>query len=142
MKSAVLAASALTLVAAAPAWSQAGGTVRVMIQTKDAGGTVAAALYDGPARFAKSDGAFRTAEGKVEGGRAVVTFEGLPPGNYAVGAFHDVDGNGRLNTLPVGLPTEPYGFSRGARGAFGPPKFADAAFEVRGAAVTQTMRLK
>jgi uncharacterized protein (DUF2141 family) len=28
----------------------------------------------------------------------------------------------------VGLPTEPYGFSRDAHGNFGPPSFQEAAF--------------
>lgn len=141
MKPAVLAA-ALFALAATPAVSQGTSTLRVTLETKDAGGTIAVALYDGPAKFAKTDGAFRSAKAKVEGGRATVVFEGLAPGTYALGAFHDVDGNGKLNTLPVGLPTEPYGFSRGARGSFGPPKFAAAAFEAKAGVTTQAFRLK
>lgn len=141
MKPAFAALAAL-VVAVAPAAAQGFGKLTVVVETKDAGGTVAAALYDAPATFAKTNGAFRQAKAKVENGRAVLVFDGLPPGTYAVGAFHDVNGDGRLNTLPVGLPTEPYGFSRGARGAFGPPKFAAAAFDVKGAGASQTVRLK
>lgn len=35
----------------------------------------------------------------------------LPPGRYAIKAFHDLDGNGKLNKNLVGIPQEPYGFS-------------------------------
>jgi uncharacterized protein (DUF2141 family) len=53
------------------------------------------------------------------------TFEELSPGRYAVAVYHDVNGNGRLDTVPPGLPTEPYGFSNDV-GRFRPPRF-DAA---------------
>ena len=53
------------------------------------------------------------------------TFEELSPGRYAVAVYHDVNGNGRLDTVPPGLPTEPYGFSNDV-GRFRPPSF-DAA---------------
>ena len=53
------------------------------------------------------------------------TFEELAPGRYAVAVYHDVNGNGRLDTVPPGLPTEPYGFSNDV-GRFRPPSF-DAA---------------
>jgi uncharacterized protein (DUF2141 family) len=52
-------------------------------------------------------------------------FEGLPPGRYAVAAYHDVDGNGRLDTRMLGLPSEPYGFSNDV-GRLGPPDFEAA----------------
>ena len=45
-----------------------------------------------------------------------IIFAGLPPGDYAVAAFHDADGNGELGTNILGIPTEGYGFSNGAPG--------------------------
>ena len=56
-------------------------------------------------------------------------FTGVPPGSYAVAAFQDLDGDGRLGRTPLGLPTEPYGFSNGA-GRRGRPDFAAAAFRL------------
>jgi uncharacterized protein (DUF2141 family) len=53
------------------------------------------------------------------------TFEDVAPGRYAVAVYHDLNGNGRLDTVPPGLPTEPYGFSNDV-GRFRPPSF-DAA---------------
>ena len=55
-----------------------------------------------------------------------IVFEALPTGNYAVAAFHDVDGDGQLDENFAGMPTEGYGFSNDARGFMGPPTF-DAA---------------
>ena len=56
-------------------------------------------------------------------------FSDVPPGTYAVAAFQDVDGDGRLGRTGLGLPTEPYGFSNGA-GRRGRPDFAAAAFRL------------
>lgn len=134
---------ALVLLAlAGPTRAADAGSVRATFVTPKAGGSVYVALYASEGSFPKTTGAFRQARAAVKDGRATVAFEGLPAGTYAIGAFQDVDGNGKLNTLPVGLPTEPYGFSRGARGAFGPPKWAAAAFRVDAAPVEQTVRLK
>lgn len=77
----------------------------------------------------------------IFGGSAEIVLD-LPPGRYAVMAYHDRDADGRLDTLPIGLPTEPYGFSNNARGAFGPPPFSAAAFEVVAQGARQTIRLR
>lgn len=137
-----LAAAAAVLAFAAPAVAADAGSVEATFVTSKSGGSVLVALYASQATFGKTDGAFRQAKAAVKDGRATVTFEGLPPGSYAIGAFHDVNSDGKLNTLPIGLPTEPYGFSRDARGAFGPPKWAAAAFRVDAAPVRQTVKLK
>ena len=60
----------------------------------------------------------------------VVSVGALPPGRYAVSAFHDANSDGILNRNLVGMPAEGRGFSRRARTRFGPPSFDDAAFEV------------
>ena len=51
-------------------------------------------------------------------------------GMAAVAVFQDLDGNGVLTKNVVGLPMEPYGFSRNARATFGPPKFEAAAVDL------------
>lgn len=60
----------------------------------------------------------------------LIRFTDLLPGDYAVAAFHDADGNGALNTNVLGQPTEGYGFSNGARGLMGPPSFEAAAVSI------------
>ena len=65
-------------------------------------------------------------------GSVVVTIAGVPPGRYAAQAFHDENGNGRLDRNFLGLPQEGMGFSNDAKMRMGPPRFADAGFDVRG----------
>ncbi|MFT3998572.1 MAG: DUF2141 domain-containing protein [Asticcacaulis sp.] len=62
---------------------------------------------------------------------ATATFD-VEPGQYGLKLFHDVNGNGRMDTNPFGMPTEPFGFSNNAKGRMGPAKWEDAAFEVKG----------
>jgi uncharacterized protein (DUF2141 family) len=64
---------------------------------------------------------------ELRDGAAQVVFTGLPAGRYAVKSFADENGNARLDTNIVGLPTERYGFSNNARGRMGPPSFDAAA---------------
>ena len=52
---------------------------------------------------------------------------GLPAGRYVVKSFADENGNAKLDTNLLGLPTERYGFSNDARGRMGPPGFDAAA---------------
>ena len=66
----------------------------------------------------------------------------LPPGDYAIMAYHDRNANGRLDTLPVGLPTEPYGFSNNSRGVFGPPGWRAATFRLSPSGADQVIRLR
>lgn len=55
-----------------------------------------------------------------------VTFDGLPPGAYAVCAFHDRDGSGRLSENFLGIPQEEWGMSNDPRPRFRAPRFEQA----------------
>ena len=63
----------------------------------------------------------------VRGGATRFLFRDVPPGVWAVAAFQDLDGDGRLGRTPMGLPLEPYGFS-GAVGRRARPDFSSASF--------------
>lgn len=85
----------------------------------------------------------RSAMLPVAGSKVEVRFSDLPPGSYGVMAYHDRNANGRLDTLPIGLPTEPYGFSNNARGSFGPPSWRSATVAVgAGETKAQAIRLR
>jgi uncharacterized protein (DUF2141 family) len=55
----------------------------------------------------------------------------VPDGDYAISLIHDENGNGKLDTRLM-MPREGFGFSRDAPVSFGPPRFAKAAFPVKG----------
>ena len=92
-------------------------------------GAVMVALFDSEDAFLKAPLA-RQAAAPSEAGIAVVTFEGLEPGVYAVSAFHDKNGNGALNRNFVGIPKEPTGASNNPKPRMGPPLFEAARFEL------------
>jgi uncharacterized protein (DUF2141 family) len=73
----------------------------------------------------------RTAKGAISAGRAVVTFNGLKDGIYAVAITHDEDGNGQLDTNFLGMPTEGVGVSTNPR-VFGKPRFEQGQFPIKG----------
>jgi uncharacterized protein (DUF2141 family) len=55
-----------------------------------------------------------------------------------VSAVHDKDGNGKLTTNLLGIPTEPYGFTGQGSGWLGLPSFKKVSFNLpdEGAAIT------
>ena len=124
--------AALTLVAG-PAFAAEPGSdasVSLTFETASDTGAVMVALYDQttygggqPIRAARID---------VTTGERSVTFTDLPAGEYGVKAFHDVNGNGRMDTNPFGMPTEPFAFSNNARGNMGPAGWDRARFTVAG----------
>jgi uncharacterized protein (DUF2141 family) len=130
----------LMALAAAPAPAAASELV-IDFPGLEGGGQVMFAVYRDAAGWARRSGEAAGGPLPVRSGAARATLE-LPPGRYAVMAFHDRNGDGKLNTLPVGLPVEPYGFSNGARGAFGPPEWRRAVFEVPAGGARQAIRLR
>ena len=126
-----LAQAAATLLIAATAalagTASAGElTIEVLSVTPNRG-QVYIALYDQPEAFPITDRQRANQVLAADASHLTVHFKDLPPGRYAVAAFQDVNGNGKLDKNFLGIPKEPYGFSNGARGNAGPPKFADAA---------------
>ncbi len=75
-------------------------------------------------------------------GSVVVSVPGIPPGRYAVQAYHDEDGNGRLRKGLFGLPAEAIGFSRDARVRLGAPSFDEAAIDVAEPSTATRLRLR
>ena len=75
----------------------------------------------------------------VSADTATHAMSGLAPGRYAIKAFHDVNGDGKMNANPFGMPTEPFAFSNNAVANMGPAKWADASFEVTAGANTHTI---
>ena len=135
------AAAALLLTAAAPALAQSADTSKVVLtfETGAATGSVMVALFGSEAAY--NGGAPVAQVGIPASGAVVARFENLPAGDYAMRAFHDVNGNGQMDTNPFGMPTEPYAFSNNARGNMGPASWERARFAVSGE-TAQTITIK
>lgn len=93
-------------------------------------GQILLSLYDNEAAHDAGGKPVRAAIAKVEGKTVSVVFEGLAPGRYAIKAFHDVDGDGKMKTNPFGMPLEPFAFSNNAKPVGGPARWEAASFDV------------
>ncbi|TWU02735.1 DUF2141 domain-containing protein [Stieleria varia] len=90
-------------------------------------GEVKIAIYDSAEAFRDPSKAYLKHSVPHENGIAVwlIPTEELPS-SFGVAAYMDSDGDGELTKNQLGMPLEPFGFSRNARGLFGsPPEFGD-----------------
>ena len=130
----IASVAAALLLTAAPAFAQsADNKVVLTFETGARTGMVMVALYDSASAF--DGGSARPVAAtavSASGSRVVATFENLPAGDYAMKAFHDVNGDGEMNTHPFGMPVEPYAFSNNAVGNMGPARWDRAHFAVSG----------
>ena len=91
-------------------------------------GNVFVGLYASPAKFLQGNQSDAQKKVRASTGPITVTFDNLRPGTYAVGAYHDENGNDHLDTNFLGLPVEGYALSNGVRVVLSKPTFQQAAF--------------
>ena len=63
-------------------------------------------------------------------GTTVIKLANVEPGDYAVQATYDQNGNGKVDRALFGIPKEGVGFSNDAPIKLGPPKWKDAVFTI------------
>jgi uncharacterized protein (DUF2141 family) len=117
------------LLASGAVQAQASTLVVTLKNVRDNAGNLRASLYRDPDTFRKEDKALQVVAVPASPGDIRLQFNDVPPGRYAIMAYHDADADGRLNLRLGMFPTEGYGLSNNPK-IFGPPKFADSAFEV------------
>jgi uncharacterized protein (DUF2141 family) len=125
--------------------TSAHGTLEIKITNIENGnGTIYIAIQDSAEGWLESDPDTKTYRDVTQPVSStedlLVNVEGLPPGEYAVSLFHDLDGDEELATNFIGYPKEPFGFSA-PMGKFGPPKFSEAAVEFSGEDTSVEVRL-
>jgi len=102
-------------------------------------GTIYFSLYNSEGNFQKRI-ALSTKNSKIVDGKAIVIFEGLVKGNYAVICYHDRNDNKKMDFSENGMPLEDYGTTNNVMG-YGPPNFEDAKFEVLNKDLTFEIKL-
>lgn len=95
-------------------------------------GKISVALCNSSENYTNDDDPFIGKLVDIKDGIAVIVYENIPSGEYGVKLYHDEDGNGKLNTNFLGIPSEDYAFSNNAKGSFGPASWEDAKFSVGG----------
>lgn len=139
MKRAILMIGALGAMAAGAGQAQ---ELRVTLQgVEHARGQLSVGVYAEPKTFRKERLAYVTKKVPAAAGEVTVVFDALPPGRYAVMAYHDENGNGELDRRLGMFPTEGYALSNNPK-VMGPPGFDDSAFEVGAQAVHIDLQMR
>ena len=99
------------------------------------GGPLTVLMFDRAEGFPKE--ARASQRHVLPAGKTTLSLDGLKPGQYAVMAYHDEDGNGELNRFLGMIPKEGWGLSNNPK-VSGKPAFKDATVTIpeNGIAVT------
>ena len=110
--------------------AQSGGydlTVRIG-NIRKVTGIMEMGLYDKAENFPKNGKQYMLIKRKITGKTFTYTFHDLPPGEYALAVYQDMNSNGRINKNLLGIPTEPYGFSNDIKPRLSAPSFEKTRF--------------
>ncbi len=105
-----------------------GRPIVLNIRAQEEGGPIRCAIFDSAGSFKTRENPAALGAAKWDEAKWTFTTPPLEAGKYVVAIYRDTNENGKLDYHPLGYPTEPYAFSNNAKGSFGPPSFAAAAF--------------
>lgn len=127
-----LAAAALVLVSAAAQAAE----LELTVQNVGSGqGAVMVAVFNEAGQWLKKPVAVAQQAASTQAdGKLTLVLKGLPEGELAISVFHDLNGNGKLDSNAMGIPMEPFAFSNDAKAMFSAPKFEAARFVAPGVA--------
>jgi uncharacterized protein (DUF2141 family) len=109
------------------------GRLRVEVQRlRNDRGHLLAGVYDDPRGFPREGKPTRHGKTEIHEGQAVIEFEGLPPGEYAIAVLHDENDDGKMNVNRLKIPTEGFGMTNFPKLKLSPPSFDEAKFEYSG----------
>jgi uncharacterized protein (DUF2141 family) len=138
----VIATAALFFIPSA----EAGYTSNLVIKLnslKNTRGRVCLTVFSGPKGFPSGGkGSSLKTSRCAAANSGSVTFTNLPLGNYAIAAIHDINSDGKLNTNPLGIPSEGFGFSNNPPLRFGPASFSDSQIFVSGAQTVVQIQMR
>jgi len=92
-------------------------------------GMVEVSVYDKSEAFLVKDQFIQKKRAQIVNGRAQLVFENVPFGKIAVGSYHDVDSDETYDKNFIGLPVEPYAFSKKPTCNWRKPRFEEVSFD-------------
>lgn len=100
-------------------------TLTIQVQgIKDIKGKIQIGIYNDAAKFPKVGGEYRTEYMEVNANEVTYQAKNLRNGKYAIALFHDINSDGVCNLNFLGIPKEPYGFSKNIRPIWSAPTFS------------------
>lgn len=92
--------------------ARSGSLILDITNIAHSGGTIWVGLYDSKDSYLVKEKATIKGIEVRKRGKVRLEIPNLPFGYYAVGIFHDVNNNGDMDRNYVGVPTEPFAFSK------------------------------
>ncbi|HAD13852.1 MAG TPA: hypothetical protein DCF33_15605 [Saprospirales bacterium] len=106
-------------------------------------GSIYIAVYNKSDDFLNYDRIFvRKVVPVSQSGSMQVSLGALAQGSYAVSCYHDVNGNGKLDSDWMGIPSEPYCFSNNARPKFRAPRWSEAVFQYPASGLKMSLKME
>lgn len=93
-------------------------------------GEIGCALFPAGAAFPMEVGGARQVWVKADVAGVACRFADVAAGTWAVSVSHDLNGNRKVDTNLLGIPTEAWGVSNNVRPMLRAPRFDEAAFKV------------
>jgi len=107
---------------------QANGSSELTITITDVkkfSGRIEIGIYNEHSNFLSTDGQFRVAFEEAKGDTVMSIIKDLPVGEYGIAVYHDENLDKECNKNIIGIPKEPYGFSKNFIPRLRKPKFKD-----------------
>ena len=130
-------------VLAAPPVAKPTGDITIHIEgVLPTGGLIRLGIYDEASYPDDNSKPIASADVPAVSGETVITLHAVPIGVYAIQTFQDVNANNKMDTSWIGLPLEPFGFSRDATPFLSKPSFDDVKFTLAAGANSQVIHLQ
>lgn len=116
----------------------------VVPQMRNAQGALGCQLFSSPDGFPKKgERALQAVMAPISDGQARCRFQPVPAGTYAVSVVHDENGNQKLDSNFMGVPSEGYGVSNNKTYAMSEPRWDESRFDLGPGETRQiTIRLR
>jgi len=137
----LFAAGAFLAGPALPAAAAANLTIHVL-NVLPAGGVLRLGLYDAARYPDDNSKPVMSADVPAVAGETIITFHAVPAGTYAIQTFQDINANDKMDTSWLGLPLEPFGFSRDATPFLSKPSFDEVKFTLEDGEHSQVLHLQ
>lgn len=88
-------------------------------------GNMELGIFNNPKSFLEKGKEYKTYSQKVTNNTVVFTVTGVPKDSYAISVYHDKNADKKCNLNFIGIPVEPYGFSKNFKPTIKKPAFED-----------------
>lgn len=97
----------------------------VVTNIKTQTGTIELGVFNKPKLFLRKGKEYKTYSQKVTNDTMIFYLKDYKKDSYAISLYHDVNSDNECNLNFLGIPVEPYGFSKNFKPKFSKPSFND-----------------